>query len=380
MENTPPLPRILIVDESRIARATIVKRLRERFDFREEADGEAAWQVLVVDHSIQLVVCSLSLPVLDGNDLLARVRASRLPRLYQMPMLMLFGDDDAALERARRQGASDSISRKAGTAELEQRISGLLKSAQEGNRLDDALEPTAQDAETGLFTRQSIEAQADLAVTHALRGDGDVSVIVVSFDNLDVLREEHGVDVVKQLQQRFSAMLASKIRKDDSLGHFSGSLLAVVSPGTPRAVCESFGNRLRDAIHVANIVVHGQRLNLSVSVGVSSIPVDAVVSGRALIELAGDRLAAAQQTGGNRVVSCHAEAARTTRVPRLDHAVALIGSGHENEVVPHLVALGRQLLPLLKLLERELRWGLPLADIERALLDPAQERKDAGQG
>lgn len=216
-------------------------------------------------------------------------------------------------------------------------------------------------------------------MAHALRDGGEVSVIVVGFDNLDVLREEHGVDVVKQLRQRFSAMLAGKIRQEDSLGHFAGSVLVVVSPGTPRAVCESFGNRLREAIHVANVVVHGQRLNLSVSVGVSNIPTDNAVSGRTLVELAGDRLEAAQRAGGNRVVSCHAEPARTTRVPRLDHAVALIDSGHEDEVVPHLAVLGRQVLPLLRLLERELSFGLPLADLETCLLDLARERKDAGQ-
>ena len=67
MENPNQLPRILIVDESRMVRAMISKHIREFYDFREEANGEAAWQVLVLDHSIELVICSLSMPVLDGN-------------------------------------------------------------------------------------------------------------------------------------------------------------------------------------------------------------------------------------------------------------------------------------------------------------------------
>ena len=379
METPIQLPRVLIVDESRIARAMIIKHLRDRFDFREEADGEAAWQVLVLDHSIQLVICSLSLPVLDGNDLLIRVRSSRLPRLYQMPMLMISGDNDEALERAKTHGASDFISRSTGAAELLGRIDSLLKLAHAQNQLKDNLEQNVQNSETGLFTRKYVEAQAVQAVSHALRHDGEISIIVMGFDNIGVLREEHGVDVVKQLQQRFTAMLVSKIRKEDSLGHFAGSQLVVISPGTPYPACEAFGNRLREAIHVANIVVHGQRLNLSVSVGVSNIPVDAVVSGGALIELAGARLKAAQQSGGNRVISCHVQPARATVVPRIDHAIALIRSGHENEVVPHLATLGKQVLPLLKLLERKLKLGLPMADVEKCLLDLAQDVEDAGQ-
>ena len=87
MSNPSQLPRILVVDESRMVRAMLIRHIRDLYDFREEADGEAAWQVLVLDHSIELVICSLSLPVLDGDSLLVRVRSSRLARLCQMPML-----------------------------------------------------------------------------------------------------------------------------------------------------------------------------------------------------------------------------------------------------------------------------------------------------
>ena len=115
--SSPERPRILIVDESRMARAMLGKTLREHFDVREESDGESAWQVLVLDHSIRLVICALALPVLDGDGLLQRLRGSRLQRLARVPMLMVSGDDDAAVERARNHGASDFIARSAGTAE-----------------------------------------------------------------------------------------------------------------------------------------------------------------------------------------------------------------------------------------------------------------------
>ena len=135
----------------------------------------------------------------------------------------------------------------------------------------------------GIFTRKYIELQAVQAMSHAMRHHGEVSAIVMGFDNVGVLREEHGVDALKQLQQRFISMLSGKIRKEDSLGHYIGSQLVVISPGTTSAACESFGNRLREAIRAANISVHGQRLSLSVSVGISSSPADAVSSAGALI-------------------------------------------------------------------------------------------------
>ena len=140
MENPTQLPRVLIVDESRMVRAMLIKHIRELYDFREEGDGEAAWQVLVLDHSIQLVICSLSLPVLDGDGLLVRVRASKLSRLSQMPILMISGDNDEALARAKSHGASDFINRGTGATELLARIDSLLKLAEAKNRLKEDLE------------------------------------------------------------------------------------------------------------------------------------------------------------------------------------------------------------------------------------------------
>jgi hypothetical protein len=136
---------------------------------------------------------------------------------------------------------------------------------------------------------------------------------------------------------------------------------------------------LREAIHVANIAVHGKRLNLSVSVGVSNSPVDGVSSAGTLIELAGIRLKAAQQSGGNRVVACSVPPPTAAMAPRIDLALALIEAGHEHEVMPHLEALGIQILPLLKLLEQEFKLGLPLADIEKSMLDLVRKEEDAGQ-
>jgi hypothetical protein len=118
-------------------------------------------------------------------------------------------------------------------------------------------------------------------------------------------------------------------------------------------------------------------LNLSVSVGVSNSPADTVTSAGALIELAGARLKSAQQSGGNQVVACAAQAATEVTkgvVPTLDRALDLIRSGRESEVVPHLATLGRQVMPLLAALDRELKLGLPLADIERSMPDPAREQ------
>jgi diguanylate cyclase (GGDEF)-like protein len=380
MDNATQLPRVLIVDDSRMVRATIIKRIREHYDFREEVDGEAGWQALVLDHSIQLVISDLSMPVLDGYGLLTRIRASKLARIRDMPVVIISGEEgEEALQRAKALGVSDFISKSIGASELLARIDSLVKLWQTQNQLKENREQQVQDPDTGLFTRKYIELQAAQAMSHAMRHDSQVSAMVMGFDRFSGLREEHGAEVVQQLQMRFSKMLANKMRKEDSLGHFAGSQFAVISPGTPYPACESFANRLREAIAAANISLHGQRLSLSVSVGVANTPEDRVTSAGALLELAGARLKAAQQSGGNRVIACSTKAQIELVAPAIGNAIELISGGRESMVIPHLLKLGKQVLPLLRLLERELKLGLPMADIEKRMLDRAQEAEDAGQ-
>ncbi len=371
MENPSQLPRILIVDESRMVRAMLIKHVRDLYDFREESNGEAAWQVLVLDHSIKLVICSLSLPVLDGDGLLVRVRSSRLVRLAQMPMLMIAGDNEETVERAKAHGASDFIARATGGAELLARIDSLLKLAQAQNQLRENVEQHVQNPETGLFTRKYIELQAAQAMSHAMRHDSEVSAIVVSFDSIGSLRDEHGAELVAQLHQRFITMLVSKVRKEDSLGHYLGSQLVVIVPGTSVTACAAFANRLREAIRSANISVSGQRLSLTVSVGIANSPADSVTSSGALIELAAARMKEAQQAGGNRVLTGVEPVSPLglTPLPQMSvgRALELIAAGQGGEVLPYLPELGAEVLPLLQLMERELHLGLSLSELEKSI-------------
>ena len=105
------LPRVLIVDDSRMVRATIIKHIKGRFDVREEGDGEAGWQTLMLDPSIQVLISDLSMPKLDGYGLLLRVRESKLGRLREMPVIMISGDEDeSARHRAKELGAKIVVS------------------------------------------------------------------------------------------------------------------------------------------------------------------------------------------------------------------------------------------------------------------------------
>ena len=118
-ERDQSLPRVLIIDDSRMVRASIIRHVRGRFEVREEADGEAGWQTLLVDPTIQAVITDIGMPRLDGYGLLERMRSSRLSRINTLPVVVISGDDEPDVRiRAKSAGATDFISKSVSNVEL----------------------------------------------------------------------------------------------------------------------------------------------------------------------------------------------------------------------------------------------------------------------
>lgn len=67
---------------------------------------------LLVDPAIEIVLTDIGMPRLDGYGLLERLRASKLPRVRDLPVVIISGDEDeSARERALALGATVSSPR-----------------------------------------------------------------------------------------------------------------------------------------------------------------------------------------------------------------------------------------------------------------------------
>jgi diguanylate cyclase (GGDEF)-like protein len=360
------LPHILIVDDSRVVRVKLIHHLKDHYDVREESDGEAAWQTLVVDHSIKAVISDLQMPKLNGYELLERVRTSKLRRLQQIPFIMVSGEEtEEERAKALAMGVSDFVTKGAGSTELLTRLNNLLSLTNAKENLEADRERLVQDPVSGLYSRKYLELQAAQALSHAARHGIDVSVMVLGFDGFDGMCQRLGVEVAEEVCNRFGKMLAGKVRHEDSLGHYGMGQFAVVSPGTAPAFCATFAERVREAVEMAKLTIRGETVALTVSIGLASTPSDTVPSAGALLDLAGERMHSAMAAGGNRTEAGGVRPA--TRPISLNHALELLAAGRFEPVVPHLPALLERLLPMLQLMDKELGLALPLAEIERRL-------------
>lgn len=358
-----------------MVRVILVKHLQGQFEVREECDGEAAWQALVLDHSIRAVISDLQMPKLDGYGLLERVRSSKLKRLQEIPFILVSGEEtEEDRERARNMGVSDFIAKGAGSSEVLTRLNHLLALSSARETIDSERDRQVQDPGTGLFTTKFLELQAAQALSHAARHDGEVSVMVLGFDHFEQLAQKVGLEPATSVALRFARMLGGKIRQEDSLGHYGPGQYAIVSPGTSPALCSSFAERVREAVEVAHVAAQGQALNLTVSIGVASAPNDKVTSAGALLELAGLRMQEAMKAGGNRIVSGGRGPADARRMT-LAHALELIAARRCDAVEPYLPALGQQIMPLLAMLDEKYGWQLPLEKMREDLnLETAVDR------
>lgn len=367
------LPRILIVDDSRVVRISLIHHLKGQYEVREEGDGEAAWQTLVLDHSIRAVISDLQMPKLNGYELLERVRTSKLRRLQQLPFILVSGEEtEEERAKAKAMGVSDFVTKGAGCTEVLTRLNNLLVLTDAQEHLDAGREQMVQDPVSGLFTRKYLELQAAQAMSHANRHGGDVSVMVLGFDGFVGMCERLGEQVADEVGNRFARMLAGKMRQEDSLGHFGAGQFAVVSPGTAPAFCATFAERVREAVEVARLSVQGQTVALTVSIGLASVPTNLVTSAGALLDLAGERMDAAMRAGGNRTESGGVMPA--SRPISIHHALELLAANRLSPVIPHLPSLAERLLPLMSLMNRELGLALPVAEIERILSERKSQK------
>lgn len=366
--NAPLLPRIMIVDDSRIVRAAIIKRIRDRFEVREEGDGEDGWEALLIDPSIRLVITDHSMPRLDGYGLIKRIRSSKVARIREMPVIMISGDEeDAARERARNLGASDFITKGTGTAELLARLDTLVDLGRSHKALEEVQAVATADPVTGLPQKAFLLRQATQSLSYFHRHGGHVGILVIGLDHFDELVAMQGPQLGDALLTRFGRVLAGAVRTEDSLARWGPSQFAVVTPGISPAKALQFAERLRGAVADATIHYRGHGLHLTVTIGLASAPEDGDGEASRLLVTAERRMKSAMAAGGNCVAGGPAASAKAGSGMSIDEALARLASGRDAEVKPDIREFGVRLLPLLRLLGQELEADSAVEEIARRL-------------
>src|SRR5207245_7106332 len=148
---------VLVVDDSKFVRTTFASILRPSFAVREEADGEVRWAAMESDPGIVMVRTDLDMPKLTGFGLIGRIRAATDPRIRELPVVVISGNEEpGSKERARDAGATDFIAKSADATEVLSRLNNVLRlvaTTKELHSAKQALDQSAtHDPATGTLT------------------------------------------------------------------------------------------------------------------------------------------------------------------------------------------------------------------------------------
>jgi diguanylate cyclase (GGDEF)-like protein len=361
--SAPPKPRVLIADDSRIVRASIVQHIRDRFDIREVLDGEAAWQAILLDSSIRVVITDLTMPKVDGFELLNRVRSSKVQRIRELPIVVISGEDEGAeRDRAATIGATDFIQKGVGAAELIARLEVLVRLSATREALAESqasLESSRTvDGETELLNMPFFDKQVEKLISFARRNLSDVALICVRIE-LSLPQHETWEGEVDQRIKLVGRTLAASIRLEDLGTRTDKFEFCVATPSSGLSGVLRFAARLRKVLE--NVEAAGPGVEVWTCIGLSTLSEELRRSAEELRALAQKRAAQAQQNRSRRIILGTSEGVAPGAVePKAEDgsmdinlALALIRAGRAAEVVAHLPRLLEQISPLLKLVRQQ---------------------------
>jgi two-component system, cell cycle response regulator len=227
--------RVLVVDDSRLMQKAALKMLGSEFDVITADDGVDAWGKLQSDASIQVVFTDLSMPRMDGYELLQTVRGSSEPGMLTLPIIVVTGadNDESARMRALELGATDFITKPFTTIDL------LARARAHANHQRITRELQAQstrDVLTGLANRAGFLERLQQDLAYARRHQQDLTLVRLEIDDFRAVFLRHGKDVAEAWVVNVAQAIRTRIRREDTaarigLGGFALSLPAGKADG-----------------------------------------------------------------------------------------------------------------------------------------------------
>lgn len=363
--------RVLVADDSRVIRKAISRILNAEFDLIEAEDGEAAWEQLQKDDSIQVLVSDIEMPKLDGYSLICRIRAANVERVRSVPIIVITGaDDELTRERAFACGATDFIIKPLDGVQLLARTRAHARLDQTARKLEEtstALEDqTAVDPLTQLHSRRYFLQRGVQDLAYAKRHQSDLSIVRIDIDNFRPLYKKYGDQVSDQILIWLAKILVASSRTEDTVARIGGGEFAVIAPSSGRMEAAVLCERIRTAVAAEPFKGDGASVPLTVSLGLATLGRDPGETAEELLALADQRMTLAKAGGGNRLgVSYQEEAPKHEEAvieqPDLETALKMLGANEGGKLVPFLPDLISRCLPLLEFCNKKLDLGLGFA-------------------
>jgi diguanylate cyclase (GGDEF)-like protein len=166
-------------------------------------------------------------------------------------------------------------------------------------------ESSVRDPLTHLFNREYLAGRLVAEVAHAQRTRSDLALLIADVDSFKQVNDRFGHLVGDRALCTVGARMMRTIRLDDVLARYGGDEFVILAPAIGAIEALHLGERVCRTIQELHLSTRGQRVPITLSIGIASL---AEVIGRgehvpALLALADSRLYGAKAAGRNRVVA-----------------------------------------------------------------------------
>lgn len=301
---------ILIVDDSDTVREQIIQTLSNVtvFDrFYEAKDGIDAFKLLLSTR-IDLILCDLEMPRMDGFKFLAMVNTRA--ELRNIPVIMLTGREDREMKiKGLEQGACDYVTKPFDPGELIARVKVQLKIKMLQDQLKQSNEMLTQlsntDPLTQLFNRRYMMDMLNREMQRTIRKGSPLSLVMMDIDHFKQVNDRFGHQNGDLVLVAVASLARKDLRSYDFAARYGGEEFVLTLPETSHEEALHVAERLRLEVEKQAFSGDLRELRTTISMGVATCPAPGITSADELIKEADDALYRAKEGGRNRVVSMH---------------------------------------------------------------------------
>jgi len=261
---------VLIVDDDLSVRNTMDEYIANAgFSTLAASSAEEALE-LIEKNNFAVVITDIRLPGLGGLELTKVIKQKN-----GSDVIVVTGySDDYSYEEAINIGASDFVIKPVRLEELLLRLRRVLKERQlstERTRMMQKLQKLATtDGLTKLYNSRSFYSQLELEVDRYNRYKHPLSLLLLDIDNFKEFNDNFGHLEGDKVLVRFSQIIKSCLRTNDSAYRYGGEEFTVILPETNGDEAKTVAQRIRSSLETEKFKpIPDKNAKITISIGVT---------------------------------------------------------------------------------------------------------------
>ena len=255
--------KVLIADDSQTSR-TMMRQNLERLLYQviEAEDGEQAYQKLLADDDIKLLLTDYAMPNKDGFELVKSIRSKR--GRDTLGIIGISGSGSQSLSaKFIKHGANDFLTKPFAPEEFHCRV---MMTMEQLNLIETIKDAANKDYLTGLYNRRYFYLSAENTVTQ----ESVVSIGLIDIDHFKHINDTYGHQagdaVLSFLSEKMQAHLP-----DTLLARIGGEEFAILFAGVYQDAALAKLDELRFSLTNMQVESDGQHIGFTISGGVTQL-------------------------------------------------------------------------------------------------------------